>query len=121
MNQNVSVQAYDWTNGDLKYATNVGCEAKTISVSPAKPEIKVGKSKAVVVTVKGAGDCLAEGATVKVKVDKSGAKKVSVSEESVSTDENGEATFTLTGVKKGKAKITFSVNSLEEKITVKVK
>ena len=81
----------------------------------------MGKSKAVVVTVKGDGDCLAEGATVNVKIDKSGTKKVSVSEESVNTDENGEAAFTITGIKKGKAKITFSVNSLEKKVTVKVK
>jgi len=71
--------------------------------------------------VKGEGDCLAEGATVNVKIDKSGTKKVSVSEESVNTDENGEAAFTITGIKKGKAKITFSVNSLEKKVTVKVK
>lgn len=118
----VHISYYDWTNGDLKYATNQEeCEAKTISVSSGKLAIKVDKSKDVTVTVKGEDGCLVEGATVNVKIDKSGRKKVSVSEESVNTNENGEAKFTFTGIKKGKAKVTFSVDSLEKKIAVKVK
>lgn len=77
-----------------------------------------------VITVKGKDGCLVEGVVVEVKLTDSSKKKVLVSpEESATTDVNSEARFTFTGIKKGKAKVTFTVDGLEEKekITVKVK
>ncbi len=112
----------------LTYATNAvqsaECTPASITATPNRLKIKVNESGDVVVTVNGKDDCLAEGVTVDVKLTDSGKKKVSVSpEEGAVTDANGEAKFTFTGIKKGKAKVTFNVEDLDdkEKITVKVK
>ena len=120
--------------GGLKYATNISgswvtetvdngiCTPALIIVSPDKLSIKVKGSEEVIVTARGENGCLVEGETVNVKMTKSAKKKISVSpEEGGITDANGEAVFTLSGKKKGIGKVTFEVNGLKEKITVKVK
>lgn len=98
------------------------CKAKAIVVSPAKLQIKVGEGRDVIVTVEGENGCPAEGVMVNVNINKAGKKNVSVLPEgSAITDADGNVKFTVIGKKKGVAKVVFTVDSVKEKITVKVK
>lgn len=112
----------------LKYAANspqsTECLPVSITAYPNNLKIKKKESDGVIVGIRGEDDCPTKGITVHVKINKADQKRVSVSpEEGATTDANGEAIFTFTGKKKGKAKATFTVNSLEykEKITILVK
>jgi hypothetical protein len=74
------------------------------------------------VTVTGEADCPVKGETVTATIGASGKKRVSVSPTSQKTDENGQATFTITAKKKtGKARITFQVAGQKQSMTVTVK
>ena len=75
------------------------------------------------VTVTGEEDCASEGVTVTATTNKAGAKRISISPASDTTDENGEAVFTITAKDKtGNASITFTAGDAKPKrITVKVK
>ena len=100
------------------------CNPASITASTSKLIIKVTQSGEVTVTVKGEDDCLSEGVKVNAKISKSGKEKVSVSPESITTDGNGDAIFTFTGVRKGKAKATFNaegVEDLDEKVKILIK
>ena len=73
-------------------------------------------------TVTGNGNCPVEGETVTATIGASGKKRVSVSPTSQKTDENGQATFTITARKKlGKVKVTFQAAGQKKSITVTVK
>ena len=50
-------------------------------------------------------------------INKAGKKRVTIDRESAMTDENGQATFTITaGEKKGNAKVKFTVEGSKGKI-----
>ncbi|HHT9113046.1 MAG: hypothetical protein HZA47_03880 [Planctomycetes bacterium] len=98
------------------------CEASSLAVSPTTLTLNRKTSGNVTVTVTGDGNCLVEGETVTATVGASGKKRVSVSPTSQSTNENGQATFTITAKKKtGKARVTFQAAEQKKSITVTVK
>lgn len=100
------------------------CEAELIAVSDAKITLLFGESDEVTVTVTGDEDCAAEGVKVTASLSNAGKKRVDVSPESVETDTNGEAKFTITAKdKKGNAKITFAAEGVKgtAKTVVKVR
>ena len=72
--------------------------------------------------VKGKDGCPVEGETVTATIGASGKKRVSVSPTSQTTNENGQATFTITAKKKaGKARIAFQAAGQKKSITVTIK
>lgn len=75
---------------------------KSIEVSPTTLILKRSQSKNVVVTLTGGyGD-----ETVETEIT-TGKRRISISPKSAATDANGQATFTITARRAGKAKITF--------------
>ena len=102
--------------------TPTACESEAISVSPIVLKLKRKKSRNVIVTVTGADNCAVEGETVTAIINAIGKKRVSVSPTSVSTDENGQATFTIAAKNKiGSARVTFRAGDISKSLTVKVK
>src|SRR3989339_613263 len=98
------------------------CEASSLAISPAALTLNRKTSGNVTVTVTGNGNCPAEGETVMATIGASGKKRISVSPTSQTTNENGQATFTITTKKKtGKARITFQAAGQKKSITVTVK
>ena len=72
--------------------------------------------------ITGEDDCPVEGEIVSATVGASGKKRITVSPANQSTNENGQATFTITARKKiGKAKITFDAAEQTKSVTVTVK
>jgi len=103
-----------WTAADaygMNEAVSGGCDPEAISLSTKKLKISKGKSGDVTVTVLGAEDCPSEGVTVTAQTNKQGNKYITISSKSEETDENGEAVFTITGKKKGNAKVLFADDS----------
>ena len=96
------------------------CEPESISTDTISKtlELKLGESGTVTATVAWPGDCEPEGAaTVNAAINKAGKKRVTINRESAMTDENGQATFTITaGEKKGNAKVKFTVEGSKGKI-----
>jgi hypothetical protein len=89
--------------------TTSECEPDAITLDTKKPNLKLGESKTITVTVRGSDDCKPEGATVKAVI-KTGKDRVTINLANDQTDENGQATFTITaGQKDGNAKIVFTV------------
>lgn len=113
-----------WTAADAYGMTtdtgSDGCDPESISLSTKKLKISKGDSDDVIVTVLGEEDCPSEGVTVEAKISKKDKKRIEISSDSVETDENGEAVFTITGKKKGNTKVTFEANGLSTKLKVKV-
>ncbi|MBI2470819.1 MAG: hypothetical protein HYV59_06205 [Planctomycetes bacterium] len=98
------------------------CEASSLAVSPTTLTLNRKTSGSVTVMVTGDANCPVEGETVTATIAASGRKRVSVSPTSRATDENGQATFTITARKKiGKAKVTFQAEGQKKSITVTVK
>ncbi|MDO8141998.1 MAG: hypothetical protein Q6358_10905 [Candidatus Brocadiales bacterium] len=98
------------------------CEASSLAVSPTALTLNRKTSGSVTITVTGDGNCPVEGETVTATIGASGKKRVSVSPASRTTDENGQATFTITARKKiGKARVTFQASGQTKSITVTVK
>ncbi len=95
--------------------------AKSITVSPSSLTMDKGDSADVTITLADKDGNAVEGNTVKTKLNSAGKKRVSISSNNEETDENGEAIFTVTAKKKGKAVITFQSDNLKEKLKVKVK
>ena len=91
----------------------IGCNAEDIAISPNPLKLKKNTSEPVTVTLTGAGGCGVEGETVTAKVTR-GRKRIAVSPASSVTDEDGEATFTITaGKKTGKAKVSFEAGAVK--------
>ncbi len=98
------------------------CEASSLAVSPTTLTLNRKTSGKVTVTVTGNGNCPAEGETVTASIGASGKKRISLSPASQTTNESGQATFTITARKKtGKAKVTFQAAGQTKSITVTVK
>lgn len=88
------------------------CEPDFIVIKK-RLKLKPGESKTVAATVTGLNDCKSEGVTVSAVVE-TGKKRITVDRGSAATDENGQASFTITaGKKKGNAKISFTVENSE--------
>ncbi len=98
------------------------CEASSLVVSPATLTLNRKTSENITVTVTGDGNCLVEGETVTAMISASGKKRIAVSPTSQTTNENGQATFTIAARKKlGKAKVTLQAAGQTKSITVTVK
>ena len=79
---------------------------KSMEVSPATLILKKRQSKDVIVTLTWGYGSLVGGETVETEIA-TGKRRISILPKSVVTDENGEAKFTITARRSGKAKITF--------------
>lgn len=115
-----------WTAADAygMVATETGsdeCDPKSISLSAKRLIIGKDESDNVTVTLQGKNDCASEGVTVEAKISEKDKKRIEIFPDSEETDENGEAVFTITGKKKGNAKVTFEAEGLKTKLKVKVK
>ena len=98
------------------------CEPSSLAVSPTTLTLNRKTSGNVTVTVTGDDNCPVEGETVTATIGASGKKRISVSPASQLTNENGQATFTITAKKKtGKARGTFQASGQTKLITVTVK
>ena len=98
------------------------CEPEAVSVSPTSLKLKRKKSGTVTVTVTGDAGCLVDGETVTATINSAGKKRISVSPTSDSTDEDGQATFTITAKNKtGNARVTFKAGDAKKSMTVKVR
>lgn len=98
------------------------CEASSLAVSPTTLTLSRKTSGEVTVTVAGDGNCPVEGEMVTATIGASGKKRASVSPINQTTNENGQATFTITAKKKaGKARITFQAAGQTKSITATVK
>lgn len=99
------------------------CQIESISVSTSKLELRLGESSNVIVTLVSTENCPAkEGEVITAAIDKADSKRISISQTSAVTNSNGEATFKITAKNKiGNAKVTFSYESLKNKITVKIR
>ena len=98
------------------------CVATSIVISPTKLTLSKKASSEVTVKITGNGNCPVEGETVTATIGAPGKKRISVSPSSQSTNENGQAIFTITARKKiGKARVTFQAAGLTKSITVTVK
>jgi VCBS repeat-containing protein len=102
-------------------ATPVSCDVAT-AITSDSPTVTVtkGDSTEVTITVTGADGCAVVGDTVKATSNNTGIATVSPSK--AKTDASGQATFTITGNKKGSAKVTFKEKTanLKTKTTVTV-
>jgi len=98
------------------------CEASSLAVSPTALTLNRKTSGNVTVTVTGDGNCPVEGETVTATIGASGKKRISLSPASQTTNESGQATFTITAKKKtGKARVTFQAAGQTKTILVTVK
>jgi len=106
--------------------TPIPCTPEKISADPAKKlELEMEEEGEVTVTVTGDdGDCQAAGVEVTAKTNTAGAKRISISPASDTTDANGKVVFMITAKdKKGNARITFEAVGVKKtaKVTVKVR
>ena len=99
------------------------CEAESMEISTNRLVLRKGRSREVMVFVKGAGDCPVEGTMVLVKQPILKNNYITVSPSKQETDENGEATFTITGKRKSpsSASVIFRTGNLKKTLRVKVK
>ncbi|MCF6149120.1 MAG: hypothetical protein E3K37_10730 [Candidatus Kuenenia sp.] len=96
------------------------CGAKSMQLSQDSLKLQKGESREIVVTVKGENDCVSEDVSVTTTIKK-GKKRLSLSPESGTTDENGQTIFTITAREKtGKATVVFKANGSKEKLKVTV-
>ena len=96
--------------------TTSECEPDAITLDTKKPNLKLGESKTITVTVRGSDDCKPEGATVNAVI-KTGKDRVTIDATTATTDANGQATFTITaGQKNGNSKVVFTVEDSEGKV-----
>ena len=115
------ISYFDSANGNLRYATNEICLPTSITVSPKKLIIPATKTRMVLIRVKGKDNCPIVGEEVKVALSKTGKKVVSVwPQKDAITDYQGRSWFTFSGKKKGKIRVTFTMDNLKKKITVQV-
>jgi len=97
------------------------CKAKKIKVSPGILRLVRGQSATVVISLEGE-DCIPVGQAVVASTNKLGSRRISISSSTVVTDENGDATFTITARKKfGNAIVRVKVDNLKKTIIVRIK
>ncbi|HHT9106715.1 MAG TPA: SBBP repeat-containing protein, partial [Candidatus Wujingus californicus] len=99
----------------------VSCDVATaITSSPSTVTVTKGNSTTVTVTVTGANGCAVTNDRVKATSNNTSIATVSPSK--ATTDANGQAVFTINGLKKGSAKVTFkeTLSKLKVKVPVTV-
>ena len=126
----VHICCHDDTDHTLKYASNFEayeapppppCKAKKLNVKPKSLKLLQGEDteKTITLTCKDGFPSVNQLVTAKVV---SGKKRVTVSPAEVSTNEDGQATFTITATNKtGTAVVRFKHKNLVGDVTVKVK
>lgn len=93
-----------------------------MTVSPNKLMLKRNKSGKVTVAVTGEDDCLVEGEAITATISNACQKRISISQASEVTDENGQAEFTINALKKtGNAIVSFTSGSLKKVLIVKIR
>ena len=107
-------------------ATPIPCTPEKLSADPAKKltlSLSGDDEGEVTVTVSGDdGGCEAAGVLVTATTTTAGAKRISISPASDTTDANGEVVFTMTAKdKKGNARITFVAEGVKKKLRYSVK
>src|SRR3989338_7102184 len=98
--------------------TPVACDVATAISAPSTATVTKGDSTTVSITVTGANGCAVANDTVKATSNNTSIATVSPSK--AKTDANGQATFTITGNKKGSAKVVFKEASAGLKAKTKV-
>ena len=108
---------------DGNLSANVSsCKAKTITADPKKLTLSKSENGDVTITVKGADNCLVEGATVTATIRGNGNQIIDVSPGSQETNANGEAVFAITAkTTEGRAVIRFHASGLGKSATARVK
>ena len=116
----VTVVADQTTQADYSLTPIASCDIATAISVPASVTVTKGASTEVIVTVTGEDGCAVVGD--KVKATSNNTSIATVSPSKVTTDANGQATFTITGNAKGSAKVTFKERTadLKTKTTVDV-
>ncbi len=100
--------------------TPVPCDVATaITASSSTVTVAKGNSTEVTVTVTGVDGCRV--VNDKVKATSNDTSIATVSPSKVTTDANGQATFTITGNEKGSARVKFRESTANLKIKVSVK
>ena len=105
-------------------ATPIPCEPEKLSADPPKKLTLVQEEDGEVTVSGDNGDCQAAGVTVTATTNTAGAKRISISPASDTTDGNGEIVFTITAKDKtGNARVTFTAEGVKKSLryTVKVK
>ena len=96
------------------------CKAKLITVSPRKLKLKTEESDDVMVTLTGKGGCPVAGETVKARITK-GKGFITVSPASAITNDEGQAVFTITALKKtSNSKVKFKSGNVKTILKAKV-
>jgi len=130
--QNIAGISYGGENGFVSGCHLIGdnwdcpCVGSYITCDSEKLSFKKKEIRDVTVTVTGDTEfenyCAVEGLTVTAIINNVGKKCISILPKSTPTDENGEATFTITAKNKtGNARITFKAGVLKKSIVVKVR
>lgn len=96
-------------------------EPEYIEISTTSLKLKKRQSSEVIVTLLGADGIIFGSETITATINKSGSKRISILPTSASTDENGQAKFTITAKRVGNARVTFKAGSLKKSIVVKVR
>ena len=104
------------------YSTLSYCEdATTIEADQTSVILQKKESDTIIVTVTGANGCPAEDKKVKATIDKDGRDIIKVTPQSIKTDANGEAVFTITAENKtGNTTVKFKAKKTELETTVSV-
>jgi len=95
------------------------CEPENITADQKNVEVSIDSNAQVAITITCEDDTLVEGEIVDWKIKK-GKKNISITPKSATTDAHGQSVFTITGVKKGKAKVEFKAGDLKTKVKVTV-
>jgi hypothetical protein len=114
----------DWTAVDaygMLVATTPPCEVAEVDAKPEPLKLLREESEEVTVTLTCGDGSPSADKLVTVEV-KGGKKRVNVTPANALTNENGQATFTITATTKtGDAKVQFKHQNLNDNVTVKVK
>ncbi len=101
--------------------TPYACTGEDIEISPHRLKLEKNESGDVTVIVTGKDGCLVNEESIRVKINKSGQKRITVSPKKVRTDSQGEAIFTINALnKKGTARVRFYSETLKKTLKVKV-
>jgi len=98
------------------------CNTERIKVSPRKLTLELEKDESsnVIVTLTGEGDCQVAGETIKARITK-GKRRITVSPAIAITNDEGQAEFTITALKKtSNSKVKFKSDNVKTILKVKV-
>lgn len=95
------------------------CLAESLEISQKRLVIKRGRSKEIIAILRGE-NCSVEGESVVANTSRIGFGRVSLSETSVVTNNEGKAVFSITAKKLGKSRIIFEAGSLKKSIIIKI-